>query len=124
MEMEEVRAHIQEKYGEEYIKDENFKIAYRKVKKIKGFYSHLKVYVFVNVIIIFSSLNRNFFGSQFEESGLFDLDTYSTAIPWGIALLIHGFVVFGRDVFFSNDWEQKKIQKFMEKEKENSKRWE
>jgi len=111
-------------YSGEYTNDESYNAAYRKVKKIKGFYSHLKVYIIVNLIIIISSLNRNFLGSMFNESGLFDWHTYSTAFFWGIGLAAHGLSVFGSDLFFNEDWEKKKIQKYMDKETSNKNKWE
>lgn len=112
-----------EEDAREYSEDESYNIAYKKVKRIKGFYSHLKVYFIVNAIIIISSLNRDFIGNRFQESGLLDWHTYSTAFYWGLAILIHAFSVFGRDIIFGDDWEQKKIQKIMEKEKEKTNKW-
>ena len=102
---------------EEESTDERYNLAYKKVKRIKGFYSHLKAYVVVNLVIIISSLNRNFISSDFEKSDLFEWHTYSTAFFWGIGIVIHWITVFGRDWFFSNEWEERKINEFMEKEK-------
>jgi hypothetical protein len=113
-----------EEYGPEFSTDEQYNMAYKKVKKIKGFYSHLRVYLIVNVIIIISNLNRDFFGHSAYENGLLDWHTYSTALYWGIALLIHAFTVFGPDVFFGRDWEQRKIKEYMEKETSNPHKWE
>lgn len=118
------RRRMFEEYAHEFSTDENYNIAYRKVKRIKGFYSHLKVYLIVNAIIIISSLNRTYVGNHFEVRGFNDWEMYSTAFYWGIVLAIHAFSVFGRDFFFSDDWEQKKIQKFMEKEAQNKNKWE
>ncbi|REH01128.1 2TM domain-containing protein [Flavobacterium aquicola] len=109
-----------EEDAREFSTDENYNIAYKKVKRIKGFYSHLKVYIIVNIIIVISSYNRDFIGG----SGFWNWHTFSTALFWGIGLAIHGISVFGPDLFFNNDWEQKKIQKIMEKEKENKNKWE
>lgn len=117
------RRHMYEDYLEKPSSDERYNIAYKKVKRMKGFYSHLQIYLIVNAIIIISNLNRDFFSGGAEESGLFEWNTYSTAIFWGIGLLVHGFRVFGRDIFFTDDWEEKKIQEFMKKEKINNK-WE
>jgi len=104
----------------EYSTDESYNIAYRKVKRIKGFYSHLRIYFIVNAIIIISSFNRDFIGN----TELWNWHTFSTAIFWGIALIAHGASVFGPDFFFNNDWEQKKIKEYMEREKKNSDKWE
>ncbi|MEO6173652.1 MAG: 2TM domain-containing protein [Flavobacterium circumlabens] len=118
------RRRMYEEYAHEFSTDESYNIAYRKVKKIKGFYSHLKVYVIVNAIIIISSLNRDFVGNHFELRGFQNWEVYSTAFYWGIALAIHAFTVFGPDIFFNKDWEDKKIKKYMEKEVESKNKWE
>ncbi|MNX34378.1 hypothetical protein D3C86_646220 [compost metagenome] len=118
------RRRMYEEYGQEFNNDERFEMAYKKVKRIKGFYSHLKIYIIVNIIIIISNLNRDFVGFRFQQNDLLDLHTYSTAFYWGIALLIHAFTVFGPDIFFNGDWEQKKIQKYMDKEASNTNKWE
>ncbi len=108
----------------EYTNDENYNAAYRKVKKIKGFYSHLKVYIIVNLVIIVSSLTRSHTGNMIDFSGLSQWHTYSTAFYWGIGLVAHGLSVFGSELFFSSDWEQKKIQKYMDKDASNKNKWE
>ena len=118
------RRRMFEEYAHEFSTDENYNIAYRKVKRIKGFYSHLKVYLIVNAIIIISSVNRLYIGDHFEIRGFNNWEIYSTAFYWGIALIIHAFSVFGRDLFFSDDWEQKKIKKYMDKEASNTNKWE
>ncbi|AOW10942.1 2TM domain-containing protein [Flavobacterium gilvum] len=113
-------------YGKDFVKEfsseERFIAAYKKVKKIKGFYTHLKIYIIVNVIIIATSLNREIFSEGIQSSGLLEWHTYSTALFWGIGLVAHGLSVFGSDIIFSEDWEQKKIKEFMEKDK--SQKWE
>ena len=118
------RRRMYEEYGDEFSTDENFNAAYRKVRRIKGFYSHLKVYIIVNIIIIISNLNNGFIGNRIEIRGFRDWEVYSTAFYWGIALAIHAFTVFGPDFFFNKDWEDRKIQKYMEKEAQNKKKWE
>lgn len=95
--------------------DESYQMAYKRVKRIKGFYVHLLIYILVNTFIIC--------GNYYENShSFFNWETYSTALFWGIGLVAHGLSVFGRNIFFSHDWEEKKIQEFMKKE--NSEKWE
>lgn len=118
------RRRMYEEYAQEFKNDESFEIAYRKVKRIKGFYSHLKVYIIINIIIIVSSLNRIYIGNHFEIRGLQNWEIYSTAFYWGIALVIHAFTVFGPDLFFNNDWEQKKIREYMDKDASSTNKWE
>jgi hypothetical protein len=103
---------------ENFNSDTRYELAYKRVKRIKGFYIHALVYVFVNAFIIISSYNRSELGSEV----FFRWETFSTALFWGIGLVAHGLSVFGRDLFFGSDWEEKKIQEFMDKDK--SKKWE
>lgn len=98
--------------------DDRYELAYKRVKRIKGFYVHLMVYIFVNAVIIFS----NYYGNSTEDSFSWSLQTFSTAFFWGIGLLAHGLSVFGRDLFFGTDWEERKIKEFMEKDK--NEKWE
>nr|WP_315238196.1 2TM domain-containing protein [uncultured Flavobacterium sp.] len=118
------RKRFYEQYGQEFENDESFEIAYKQVKRIKGFYSHLKVYLIVNAVIIISNINRDFIGSRFNDSGLFDWHTYSTAIFWGIGLAAHALSVFSRNIFFGDDWEKRKIQEYMSKQSANNNKWE
>ncbi|WP_289662325.1 2TM domain-containing protein [Flavobacterium panacagri] len=108
----------------EFSTDENYNAAYKKVKKIKGFYSHLKVYIIVNIIIIASSLSRSHSNLEIDFSGLTQWHTYSTAFFWGIGLVAHGLSVFSSEWFFGSDWEHRKIQKYMDKEASNKNKWE
>lgn len=122
------RRHMYEDYAKqhfgEYTDDENYNAAYRRVKKLKGFYSHVKVYIIVNIIIIVSSLTRDNFNGGMDFGGLTQWHTYSTAFFWGIGLLAHGLSVFGTNWFFGSDWEKRKIQKYMEKDAANKNKWE
>ncbi len=43
--------------------------------------------------------------------------TFSVWFFWGIGLASHWLHVFGKNVFFSKNWEEKKIREFMEKDK-------
>ncbi|WP_119792476.1 2TM domain-containing protein [Flavobacterium anhuiense] len=108
----------------EYTDDENYNAAYRRVKRLKRFYSHLKIFLIVNIIIIVSSLTRDNFNEGMDFSGLKEWHTYSTAFFWGIGLLAHALSVFGTDWFFGSDWEKRKIQKYMEKDAANKNKWE
>ncbi len=94
------------------ITNEEYYMAYKRVKRIKGFYTHFIVYVFVNFYLIF---NRCYEANSTEV--LYSFHTYSTAFFWGIGLLAHGMSVFGRELFFGSDWEARKIREYMERDK-------
>tara|TARA_R110000868_G_scaffold51116_12_gene162432 strand:+ start:2976 stop:3329 length:354 start_codon:yes stop_codon:yes gene_type:complete len=98
--------------------DARYDMAYKRVKRIKGFYVHVMVYVLVNAFIIVSNINRNFIRGE----DILEFELLSTPIFWGIGLLFHGISVFGKSLFFGSNWEEKKIKELMDKDKNN--KWE
>lgn len=104
-------------WEEQYSSDSRYEEAAKRVKRIKGFYTHLMIYLLVNLFIVF----LNFRDLKVGES-YFQFKNFFTAICWGIGLLAHGLRVFGYDFFFGRDWEARKIKEFMEKEK--NEKWE
>lgn len=112
-----------QKYNTEYYAgdnntDELYNLAYKRVKRIKGFYIHLAVYIIVNGFSIFTKLNHNWD----TDKDLTELQDFDTMFYWGIGLFFHGLSVFGSNLFFGSKWEEKKMKEFMEKEKNN--KWE
>jgi len=75
------------------------------VRRLRGFYSHLSVYLAVNagllVINLFSSPGR--------------LWVVWPLAGWGMAILIHGFGVFLGGSFFGAEWEQRKVRELVER---------
>jgi len=110
------------KYGDDQY-DENdqdlrFNMAYKRVKKIKGFYVHFLVYVLVNGFL----LVRKFYNQG--EDDFWHWNTFDTALFWGIGIIAHASSVFGKDLFFCRNWEERKIKELMDKEKEQESKWE
>ncbi|MFK7832365.1 MAG: 2TM domain-containing protein [Winogradskyella sp.] len=96
----------------DYRKEEAYLRAKKKVEAIVGFYWHLAVFVVVNLfLIIVVAIN--------SEEGFFSFAPYATATFWGIGLIFHFLGVFGPNFFFSQDWEQRKVEEFMEKERQS-----
>lgn len=89
--------------------------ALKRVRKIKGFYSHLLVYIVVNIMIIVV----NFQNLEPGES-YFQYKNFFTAFFWGIGLVAHAFSVFVPQWFLGSKWEERKIKELMEKDK---KKW-
>lgn len=84
--------------NQEYIK------AQKRVKKIKGFYTHLSVYCVVIPVIIFVNLKYepHFHWFWFSVCG------------WGTGLFIHWLTVFGFNLIgIGKNWEERKINEFM-----------
>jgi hypothetical protein len=98
---------------ESFNPDTRYELAYKRVKRIKRFYVHALVYVLVNGYLITSS----YWHGMHSDTTFFGSENFSTVFFWGIGLLAHGMSVFGRNLFFSADWEERKIQEFMDKDK-------
>ncbi|MEZ4878413.1 MAG: 2TM domain-containing protein [Flavobacterium sp.] len=91
--------------------------ALKRVKRIKGFYTHLIVYIVINIAVFISNYQ------QLEPNEpFFGIKLFSTPLFWGIGLLAHGLSVFMPTWFLGKDWEERKIKELMEKQKNN--KWE
>ena len=80
--------------------------AKERVEALKGFYVHLCVYILVNLILFLANIIAS------PERLWF----YWPLLGWGIAIVVHAFVVFGVDRLFAADWEERKIREIMEEE--------
>jgi len=94
-------------------KDERYFAAKRRVKSIKGFYVHFTVYVLVNTFLCIQIYLTN-------KNDFWRWESFSTALFWGIGLLAHGAGVFGSNLLFGKNWEDRKIKELMEKDKFDS----
>lgn len=93
--------------------------ARKKVQSIMGFYKHLAAYVIVNLFL----LALKWFNLEQGEE-YFTFGTFSTAFFWGLGLLFHAVGVFGTNLFLGSNWEQRKIQEYMAKDKNKTNKWE
>ena len=84
--------------------------AKKKVKKIKGFYSHLTVFIMTNFFLIGLNLLTypDFLWSL--------LITFS----WAIGLAAHFMTVNNYDFFLGSNWEEEQIDKYMKEKKSNN----
>lgn len=98
----------------ETINQDNIKYleAKKRVKRIKGFYIHLLVYVCVNILIA----SINYHDLKPSES-YFQIKNFLTLFFWGIGLLANGMSVFLPGFLLGNNWEEKKIRELMGKYK-------
>jgi len=87
--------------------DESYRKAKEKVAELKGFYSHLFAYILVNLMLAIINYVTSPGHYWFWWISLF----------WGIGLLMHAWHVFGHSMVFGDDWEDKKIQEYMEMDK-------
>lgn len=95
--------------------------AKKKVASIRGFYNHVAVYVIINILLVllrdkftFVLLNKQMLGNP-DFLNWIDWNVYGTAIIWSLVLIIHGLKVFGNFSPFGKAWEERQIQKYMDK---------
>ncbi|MCU0631903.1 MAG: 2TM domain-containing protein [Methanolinea sp.] len=86
--------------------DESRERAKKRLDEVKGFYSHLSIFLIINVILILINV--------LTSPGQWWF--YWVTIFWGIGLIFHASQVFGKGKILSSEWEEKKIQQYMEEE--------
>ncbi|RED42742.1 2TM domain-containing protein [Winogradskyella eximia] len=98
--------------------DSNLKFlkAKNKVEKLKRFYTHLGVYFVINTIITVVKVMSNMNMGETFDQAFYDFSTLATWLVWGIAIALHAFSVFGLPLILGEDWEERKIEKYMNDE--------
>jgi transcriptional regulator with XRE-family HTH domain len=77
-------------------------LAFAKIRKLKGFYLHLSVYV----VVVFFLVINNWFTTAFEPFW-----AHWPAFGWGLFLALHAIWVFQPLPFLGPDWEKRQIEK-------------
>jgi hypothetical protein len=91
--------------------------ALKRVKKIKGFYTHALIYLVINSMFVVINIQNLEPGESY-----FQWHNFITLCFWGIGLLAHGLSVFLSGMILGNNWEERKIKEYMEEEKKRN--WE
>lgn len=93
--------------------EKRFIIAKKRVEKIKKFYKHLAIYVIVNIfltsVFIFGDMQD---GDTFSEA-FFQYKNIAIWIYWGFGILYQAITIFGNGLFFSKDWQERKIDEYV-----------
>ena len=55
----------------------------------------------------------------FLMESFWDFGTFAVWIFWGIGLAFHAFGVFGQNILFGKDWEERKMKEFMDDDKQH-----
>lgn len=108
---------------------EKLKKAQKRVKNLKDFYRHLRVYIVINVLLLIVKFKAHDF---FTEKGIvdegfidwFEWNILGTPVIWGLGLGVHAIYVFGfkskslkeLKPRFYTDWEDRQIEKYMNEE--------
>lgn len=89
-----------------FISEKKYKLAKKRVEKLKAFYFHFVVYlVFVPVFIYLNYIsNAGFPWAIFPIAG------------WGMGIMGHAAETFNYNPFLGKDWEERKIRELMDKD--------
>ena len=103
----------------EFTQEQKYVLARKRVEKISKFYKHLATYIIVNIfltaIFIVGDIND---GDTFKEA-FTDYHNYKIWLFWGIGIFFQALNTFGVRMFFKQDWEERKIKKYMEEQNNN-----
>lgn len=86
---------------------ERYQLARARVQQLRLFYTHVGVYVSVNILLLLVNLLTSPWSLWF----------YWPLLGWGIGLAVHAFVVFGAGGTLGKEWEEQKIREIMEQER-------
>jgi hypothetical protein len=95
------------KGGDKMEDKEKYERAKKRVQNLKDFYTHLTVYILVNILLVIINL------ISFNGHWWF----FYPLLGWGIGLTAHGVSTLAYSRFGAG-WEERKIKEYMEKDKE------
>tara|TARA_R110002012_G_scaffold195875_4_gene364075 strand:- start:2369 stop:2695 length:327 start_codon:yes stop_codon:yes gene_type:complete len=88
--------------------------AVKRVKELKSFYIHLAVFIAINLLIVYINISN-----LKPNESYFKIHNFYTFIFWGIGITAHALSVFLPRFILSKDWEKRKIESFLEKDRLN-----
>ncbi len=94
-----------EKSNLKYIRAKN------RVEKEKGFYTHLMIYILVNIGITVVKVWNNLGSWESFTNELMSINVWSVWVIWGIFLVLHFL-----SLKYGQAWEERKIEELMNKE--------
>ncbi|AZA81401.1 histidine kinase [Chryseobacterium lactis] len=93
--------------------DIRYQEAEKRVKRIRGFYMFIFIYIAVNLFILFLNYRELKPGQTIWHIKYFLLPFF-----WGMGLIAYGMRAFLPGFILGSKWEEKKIKELMEKEKD------
>ena len=98
--------------------------AKKKVEALKGFYTHLMIYLVINTSLLIIKIIGNFYYGDYFMGPLWHFSTFATWLFWGIGLSFHALKVFKKNPFFNRNWEERQIQKYIDEDRNEVKKYE
>lgn len=96
----------------------SYEIAQNKVECIKKFYISLFIYAIVLLLFLvkeYGNVNFKFFPINFINWFIISI--------WTFIMIVKAIKLFVKDAIFGANWEQRKVQEFMEKENHKTQSW-
>ncbi|WP_460219665.1 2TM domain-containing protein [Psychroserpens sp. MEBiC05023] len=93
------------------INQERYELAAKRVKRLKGYYFHVMIFIIINTIS--AAIN---YRSLDDGESFFQWHNFISLSIWGLILLIHTASVFLPNIIFGKGWEARRIKKYMEEE--------
>jgi hypothetical protein len=81
--------------------------AWRHVKALRIFYSHLTIYVVLNIVLLLVNVSTS--------PG--DVWFYKVLLGWGLLLSLHAAYTYELLPWSSDDWEKRKVQELINEER-------
>jgi hypothetical protein len=96
-----------------HFEEQKYILAKRKVEELKGYYTHLAIYVVLNLFLsgaqIIDGITENkSFTEIFSDFGI-----YGVWVVWGVGLVFHSLKIFVIPFFMGTNWEARKINEYM-----------
>ncbi|MDN7024870.1 2TM domain-containing protein [Methanoculleus sp. FWC-SCC1] len=86
--------------------EERYRRARKHVEDVRGFYTHLGIYITINLLLVAINLLTSPGALWF----------YWVTLFWGVGLVFHALDVFVGNRIFGKEWEERKIREVMERE--------
>ena len=91
----------------------------KRVKRIRHFYNHLQIFIFVMApILLFTDSIIGFLENYMGHGNTFawvKVYIWINTLLWFLGLAIHGFIVFKYKINFIDTWERTKVAEYMNK---------
>ncbi|WP_420602198.1 2TM domain-containing protein [Flagellimonas sp.] len=99
---------------------DKYEKAKKRVKELKGFYNHLKIFLVVNGLfyLVKSGLLTPLMPQWFPKEAYYYDWINGNFIIWGLMVVLHALIVHRHKFPFLRKWEERQIKKIMEQEQE------
>ena len=95
--------------------NDKYKRAKKRVDELKGFYIHMSIYVVINTFILVNI--------YLQTDNFWQWPHFITLFAWGLGLAFHAIKVFGINPLLGKDWEERQIQKYIDKDKNDTNKY-